>query len=413
MARGRGRKRGNQPVPKCKNKNIATTSTSATNGISNNFAMLSDDNSDDDDDGSLSAYSMMSKKPKQNKNLSNTNTIKPPPINVVGLTHAQVKCITDSIKSFDNDFTTKFTPTGIKISACNDEAYQKLKLHLITAKHQFFSFTTRDEQTSKFVLHGMYEMPENELIDLLKELKITPLSIKRMIIKNKKYHDHCSYVVYFRKTDKIKLSRLREIKVINNICVSWDFYQNRRRGPTQCSKCMQYGHGGRNCHLNPKCIRCGECHNSIECPYLTDPTTNSRREKIPNELIKCALCGQNHTANFSKCEVRTAFIKKQEVFRNRLKHHNKQRFNHFQPAPQLENFNFPSLTAQTNVPAWSNSSTNSTVIPPNNNLFSTSELMEIFNELMNALGKATSKTQQIAALGEVVIKYAYPQSPAT
>jgi hypothetical protein len=245
----------------------------------------------------------------------------------------------------------------------------------------------------------------------LKELKLNPLSLKKMTIKDKKYSDHCVYLVYFKNMDKMSIAKLRqEASIINYVKVRWDFYNKKRKGPIQCSKCMQYGHGGKNCYLKPKCIRCGESHSSIECPLLIDPATNARLTRIPDEKLKCALCGQQHAANYSRCEKRLEFMRRQEVYRNRIQRRPTNRVSHFHDAMQLKNFNFPPINNATGS-AWSNpppitTSDHTIQNESSTDLFSTDELLKIFQELMTSLGKATSKIQQITILGQIAIKYA-------
>lgn len=390
--------------------NVKRPTTSTGGFTSNAFDQLDPDEDLSDDDASIyTAFSHISKRQKQNTTKIPTNTIKPPPINIVGLDIKNVKRILGSIKTFENDFNTQLSPQGIKVFPASIDAYKALKFHLQTSNNKFFTHALREDQTTKFVLHGMYSMPEDELMNHLKEIKISPIKIKRMIVKNVKYSDHCVYLIYFKKTDKVKISHLRENNVINYIKVRWDFYSNRRKGPIQCSKCMQYGHGGHNCFLEPKCIRCSQNHVSSECTLLNDIATGTRLTRIADVLLKCALCGQNHAANFSKCEKRLEFIQRQQLYQNRTQRRPAQRTNQFQVARQLKDFNFPPININANGPAWASPP------PPNSNpnrlknssndLFSADELMQIFQELMTAINHATTKVEQITALGKIVIKY--------
>lgn len=414
-ARGLGKSRVGKMRAKKKrrsssNHQINTNQPStSTGGFTNNtYDQLDPDEDISDDDASVySAFSNISKRHKPNK-AKITNTIKPPPINIVGLDIKNVKHILGNIKTFENDFITQLSPQGIKVFPTSLDAYRALKFHLQTSKIKFFTHALREDQTTKFVLHGMYSMPEDELMSHLKDVEISPIKIKRMIVKNVKYSDHCVYLIYFRKTEKIKIAILREAKIINYIRVRWEYYSNRRKGPIQCSRCMDYGHGGNNCYLTPKCIRCGQLHTSIECPLLIDPTTNDRLTRIPDTKLKCALCGQNHAANYSNCEKRLEFIKRQQNYRNRTQQRSAQAKpqHKFQPAPQLDNFNLPSMANDNPRTAWSSTSSNQTPQNPTNaNLFSPAELMQIFKELMTAMAQAKSKIDQISALGEIVIKY--------
>ena len=58
----------------------------------------------------------------------------------------------------------------------------------------------------------------------------------------------------------IKISEVRNIGTLSYIRVRWEYYRSNKSGPTQCNNCMHFGHGVLNCHLKPKCLRCGEEH---------------------------------------------------------------------------------------------------------------------------------------------------------
>ena len=67
----------------------------------------------------------------------------------------------------------------------------------------------------------------------------------------------------------------------------------KRKGPPQCLNCQEFGHTKSFCKLPPVCVRCGDIHKSLECPYSKSDITNR----------KCSNCGQNHTANYRGCPV--------------------------------------------------------------------------------------------------------------
>lgn len=257
---------------------------------------------------------------------------------------------------------------------------------------------------SKYVLHGYVDVPEATLLSQLNELQLEPLKVKKLTIKQKRYTDHCVFLIYFKKEDKIKISSLREVTAIEHVRVRWEYYSNRHRGPIQCSNCLLFGHGGNSCHLKPRCIRCGSQHKSMECPLLIDNKTMTTRTKIPEKELKCANCGQRHTANYSKCETRQQFIERRNRYRQNTQHKAPATQNIFQPAPQLDNFNFPRIRPQKIQQNPQHS--NQLIQNSPGDLFGPAELMEIFKEMMEKMQAASSKLQQISVLGEIVIKYA-------
>lgn len=335
------------------------------------------------------------------------SSYKPPPLNIVGVEYAFVNEMLKRHKQNPDDYSLSLAPFGIRVFSANIDRYKVLKNELEKIKCQFFTYQLREEQTKKFVLHGLYHMPENELETYLADCNIKPIKIKKMNIFNKKYSDHCLYLLYFLKSDQVKLSQLREISKVNSVKVGWKHYESNQSGPMQCSNCMSYGHGGANCHLDPKCMRCAGLHKTKDCPCLIDPLTNQLREKIPDDQVKCALCQQNHTANFSRCEKRIEFMERQQRYRGRTQRHH-QTHGSFVNSPQLNDFNFPRLDPRARA---AHSTQNAQWVPNgngnsnSNELFTSAELMPIFDELMSALGQARSKMEQISVLGRIAIKY--------
>ncbi|GFW84555.1 uncharacterized protein TNCV_457361 [Trichonephila clavipes] len=62
------------------------------------------------------------------------------------------------------------------------------------------------------------------------------------------------------------------------------------KGVTQCYKCQQFNHTASNCHIKPKCLKCGEPHQTTDCKI----------DKV--ETMYCVNCeAYGHMSNYSKC----------------------------------------------------------------------------------------------------------------
>lgn len=329
------------------------------------------------------------------------NISKPPPLSIAGEAYLGVKMKIDKILNFEKGlYDIKLIPTGVQIYPKTTEIFTKIKQHLIDRNCRFYTHDLREEQMAKFVLHGYLPTSESDLITRLKEVNITPVKVKTLTIKNKKFNDHAVYLIYFMKSQKIRISQLREVKILDYLRIKWEYYTNRHKGPIQCSNCQLFGHGGKNCHLLPRCIRCSDYHKSINCPKLIDTSTMKTRTRIPDEELMCSNCGQNHAANYSKCEKRIEFAERKKQFRSK---NQRNVTNQFKPAPELNDFTFPFLHPNKASPR--NQAT-TMMNSQQNDLFTTSELMQIFTELMTKMQSASTKLQQIQVLGEIVIKYA-------
>lgn len=75
---------------------------------------------------------------------------------------------------------------------------------------------------------------------------------------------------------------------------------------TQCMRCLHFGHGTRNCRMNPRCNNCAQPHVTEECSIVNP------------EAYKCANCGDQHRANERVCVKRSDYIsiRKQASTRN-------------------------------------------------------------------------------------------------
>jgi hypothetical protein len=129
------------------------------------------------------------------------------------------------------------------------------------------------------------------------------------------------------------------------------------------------------------------------------------RTRIPDNELKCVNCGQNHAANYSKCEKRLEFIERQNQHRAKVQNH-PQKSQQFMPAPQLNDFHFPRLSPQEATgPSVNVNRPQVTAALSNRDLFTPTELMAIFKEMMFQMQSAKSKLDQINVLSNIVLKY--------
>lgn len=189
---------------------------------------------------------------------------------------------------------------------------------------------------------------------------------------------------------------MRTINSIDHVIVKFENYSKRFTGPTQCAKCLHYGHGASNCYMSPRCIKCGESHQSISCPRNLAP--DDPKSKIPKELVKCANCGGNHTANFSKCPARFKYLEIRRLAQNKPVQKSTPVTI---PAPK-STFTKSKVSYQ-NKPLWSE------VLQNNNqdsNLLSAQECYQLFKQFINEIMKCTSAQQQVDAIARLSLEFA-------
>lgn len=346
-------------------------------------------------------------------------TFPPPPLVILGQKITELK--SNLLALNINDYSIKLTSDGARVFTRNADDYKKVKVSLIEAKTSFFTHRLREEQTSKFVIYGLPKVDTNDIKTELIEAKLCPAEVKQMTTK-KSNENSAIYVIYFLKKDKVRLIDLQKIKILMHMRVSFAHYNNKSKGPTQCSNCLRFGHGVDNCHAPARCIRCAKPHISAECPLIANPN-GVPLTRISNDLLQCVHCGLQHAANFSGCPKRQEYMSRR--FQTQSGQHKKkmpqqqqQQKVTFTDAPQLSHAHFPMIPTQSlsTQPAWTNpkstsfnsnekqhENTNDAHI--NDDKFSYEELNDIMQEMIKAIPQARNKQEQISIIARITLKY--------
>lgn len=371
---------------------------------------------------------------------SSTNTItpnrtgdnRPPPIMVLNKRSTE---ITPVLKLAQIDFTLKLLSNGTKIFLRSTIDHTAVKDILMKEKWEFFTHRNKDEKYSRFVLYGLDDLPPDDIMKDLNDLKLFPSSIKKMQIKKPKFIGQSNYLVSFPSNRKITLSELKPIYAVLNTRVTWKRYEAPTNTVSQCHNCQGFSHGSDNCHVNPNCVKCAKQHHSSKCP------DSKKHQKIDKHLLLCVNCGEKHAANYKYCQARLNYIKDMELLKAKRRNINtKQRGQPttFKEDPRLTGFNLPSSFPEA---PWTqrnrqgldsvNSNTNSikinnngfsknlintsslsnaplntgNTINSNTSLYTYAECMTIFDEFITTLSKCKSKEEQVRALGSISLKY--------
>ncbi|KAL4132139.1 hypothetical protein QTP88_009346 [Uroleucon formosanum] len=118
-------------------------------------------------------------------------------------------------------------------------------------------------------------------------------------IFNAKNRNNCPLPVFFvdiRQQDNN--DDIHDITSLVNTKVKIEKPIKKRRGPPQCHNCQDYGYTKNYCNHEARCVKCGKNHLTIEC------------SEDQNSPAKCALCANDHTANFKGYPVYKAAFKK-------------------------------------------------------------------------------------------------------
>jgi hypothetical protein len=331
---------------------------------------------------------------------SATKPQKTPPINILGKSIGDVTTLMQKTCKHE----LKMTREGIRVFLSSKQDFDLTISELKKNKINYYTHQLREDQLTKFVIYGLPKVSTDDIKKGLTTAGCAPVSAKEMKIKQPRGEHHAVYLAYFKKSEKIKLQWLIEnVKAICNIRVKWAHYKNESKGPTQCRNCLRFGHGSENCFIQPRCVRCAEQHKSAECPHLKDEA-GKKKDRIDDSLLKCALCGGNHSASSKDCAARP---QPRRQFPTR-KQHQQNANHHTRPVPRYDEWNFPELpntqpsTSTANPTQWRKADSTS---QDNSELYSHGELIKIFFEMTSKLAGAKTRPQQIQIIMDIAIKY--------
>lgn len=226
--------------------------------------------------------------------------------------------------------TMKLCTDGYKIIVPSKPHFNAVLEYLRQKKAAFFTHDIPADKPFKVVLRGLYEMQEGELTDYLSDCGLKVVAVHKIRRKetNTKFRDQL-YLLHLEK-GSTTLKDLKQIKAVANVVVEWEQYRPVHRDVTQCWKCLNFGHGGRNCFLASRCPNCGENHDQAQCAA---------------EILvaKCCNCGGDHPSTDRACPKRAEFIQ----FRKNVA----ARKNNGRPKPTpINQESFPALPNRNRVP---------------------------------------------------------------
>lgn len=365
--------------------------------VNNLFAPLQTNDETDD------TQSMASEVSKVHKHTA--AVYKPPPIIITSPCN-----VNDVMKELEIvDYTYKTMSIGHKLIINSANEQEKCKKYLTLKKIEFYTHRPRGNKLLKAVLYGLPQTEVNQLkIYFNKNLNAKPLEIFEMNTKNKNIHNTL-YLFHFDRNE-VSMSDLRKIKVINHSIVNWMPYSPKFKGPTQCRNCSMYGHGSENCHRGSVCLLCASNGHSVkDCKLAASNIISNSTNSTANIIYKCYNCHSkklqsNHRANDPKCPFRVEYVK----LRNSINERNIQR----PQQPRMnriftsETHHFPPLnphsTAQNTFETHTNTYAHQLKSPATDDLFSISQLLQIFNGAVTKLKQCTTKIEQINVIASLL-----------
>lgn len=210
----------------------------------------------------------------------------------------------------------KLVSVGRKIYTKSMEDKKKVLDSLKKEQIDCFSHPDDEQKIFKAVLSGLPEIPTTEIITSLKTShNITAIKV---IMFNTKSSSKL-YLCHFQKNE-VNMKLLNEIKTCYHHIIKWQPYKPSRKGPTQCYRCMLYGHGISQCMRFAVCSLCSGNHLTNACTKITKDTTNP--------VFKCYNCAaadliaHNHKATDPNCPYRAKYEEAMKGARGKTKRTN-------------------------------------------------------------------------------------------
>ncbi|GFX78941.1 nucleic-acid-binding protein from transposon X-element [Trichonephila clavipes] len=181
---------------------------------------------------------------------------------------------------------SKLSGELIKLYTNTSIEYHKLLNLLDQHRFQYHVITPKDERPTKVVIKGLpCNTDINDIKSDLVDQGFTDTKVSQLIGRITKQKLPVFMITLPRNIHNAKIFQL---KTLGYLSIRVEGYEGT--GVTQCYKCNRFNHTSDNCHMNPRCLKCGEAHQTKDCPIQRTETAY---------CINCQAYG--HMANYSKC----------------------------------------------------------------------------------------------------------------
>lgn len=330
---------------------------------------------------------------------------------------ASPKQVVLQLLTTQSNFMLENVEGGTNILPCSMQHYTHLLQFVREKGAKGFTRPPKDQRMKRFVLYGLNSDDHNQIVPELAKYGVKAEKVQQIIVKRPRYHDHCNYIVYVKPETNITLTTIQQVRYICSTHVSWANYIINGDGLSKCSNCQRFNHSGDYCNLDPVCGVCAESHRTAVCPLLLAKRA-AGKEFIDRRLLKCAHCGQQHTAGYTKCTEREKFIKNRDRFQTKSQ-------KKFTNAPLPSSNPWTNLTASSNthnqparafIPApqpptmqFTNNSFRQPIEPSadqvNHNKFSGQEIASIFHNIIDIIDQCQSRSEQMKLMINVITQY--------
>ncbi|GFT97097.1 nucleic-acid-binding protein from transposon X-element [Trichonephila clavipes] len=230
-----------------------------------------------------------------NKNLTgnnkttqdDTSTKKLPPPVMLKITlifRDQMKTLTDHMPQLRSKMTGEY----FKLYCDTFDQYHELNSILELLKYEFYSITPKSECPIKVVIKGLPK--DSKTLDIHNDLLDLGFIIDRVSQLTGRITNQLLPVFMVTLPRNINNANIFKVNKLSYLTVTVEGYDSKDYRIDQCYQYQKFNHTASNCHIQPKCLKCREAHQTANCQI----------KKV--DTIYCVNCeAYRHMANYSKC----------------------------------------------------------------------------------------------------------------
>ncbi|KAE9522392.1 hypothetical protein AGLY_017223 [Aphis glycines] len=228
----------------------------------------------------------------QTNNLDQTNAeslIKsPPPVFVKGVQDFPELCSSLIEVLGVENFICKSSTDRLKIQTSTPEAYRTLIHFLKDQNAEYHTYQLQQDKPTRVVIRNLH--PSTPITLIKSELELREFEVRNVTNVLHKVH---KYPLPFFIVDLESSSQSNDIYKLTSMLHTKIKVEEPYKPKiiSQCLNCQEYGHTKSYCNYSSHCVRCGDHHQSSDCPMSRDTPP------------KCALCQGTHPANYRRCSV--------------------------------------------------------------------------------------------------------------
>jgi PAX-interacting protein 1 len=198
-----------------------------------------------------------------------------------------IKRITEIIEE-DQYFTKSLANNVIKLTCKTPDTYRSNVKHFKKHDIYFHTYQLKEERAFRVVLKYLHHSTDPEHIS--QELSILGHTVRNITNIRHRITKEPLNLFFIDLEPALNNKEVYNITALQNRIIHFEPPRVNKMRIPQCARCQQYGHRCAYCNKPYACVKCSGPHNSTTCTKSKDmPAT-------------CALCGEDHPANYKGCK---------------------------------------------------------------------------------------------------------------